>query len=117
MAVHKIVAIAFLENIHNYKEVDHLDFNRSNNAVTNLKWTNHIDNVRRSSNQGRYLNKGTKAILQYDLQGNLIKEWQSGTQIQKELGISSKNVSACCHNKRKTHKGYVWKFKDFYEEV
>lgn len=43
--VHKLVATAFLPNPHNFRDVDHLDGNPSNNAVTNLEWVSHQENV------------------------------------------------------------------------
>ena len=36
--VHRIVAEAFIPNPDNYDTVDHLDFNRANNNVLNLRW-------------------------------------------------------------------------------
>jgi len=53
-----------------------------------------------------------KKILQYDLNGNFIKEWNSGQEIVKTLKFSSGAISFCCNGKRKTHKGYIWKFKN-----
>lgn len=40
--VHRLVAEAFLEG---EGEVNHLDGNRANNAVENLEWTSHQENV------------------------------------------------------------------------
>lgn len=36
--LHRVVAIAFLENPDNLPEVNHKDENKQNNAATNLKW-------------------------------------------------------------------------------
>lgn len=54
--VHRLVALAFLEN-DNPKiktEVNHKDFNRTNNKLENLEWISHLDNVRHSRENGRY---------------------------------------------------------------
>jgi len=53
----------------------------------------------------------SKPILQYDLQGNFIKEWPSMTEINKNLKISIGFISGCCNGKYNKAKGYVWKFK------
>ena len=43
--VHRIVAMAFLPNLNNYPEVDHIDGNKSNNDVSNLRWITKKDNM------------------------------------------------------------------------
>lgn len=52
-------------------------------------------------------------VAQYDLQEKLIKIWDSMGDVERELGISKSNVSACCRNKAKTTGGFIWKY---YEE-
>lgn len=53
-----------------------------------------------------------KPIIQYDLDMNFIKEWESGRAIVKELGVSCGALSECCKGKLKTVKGFIFKFKD-----
>lgn len=52
-------------------------------------------------------------ILQFDRQGNFIKEWPSMTEVERQLGIVHNSISACCLGKygHKTAGGYVWKYK------
>ena len=57
-----------------------------------------------------------KPILQYDLQDNLIKEWECTKDVSKELGLNQANISYCLtHSKKngrpRTYKGFIWKFK------
>ena len=44
MSVHRIVAMAFIENPDNLPEVDHIDNDRKNNDVSNLQWISSCDN-------------------------------------------------------------------------
>ena len=53
-----------------------------------------------------------KPVLQYDLEGNLVREWQSGADAMRETGFDKAAISAICHGKGKTYKGYVWRFKE-----
>lgn len=55
--------------------------------------------------------KVKKNILQFDLEGNFIKEWSSGSEISKVLGYDCSAISACCRGIRKSHKKFIWKFK------
>ena len=54
-------------------------------------------------------NPNAKSVKQYDLDGNLIKEWDCIQQPCHELGIKSSNVSRCIYGKQKTAKGIIWK--------
>ena len=36
--VHRLVAKAFIPNPHNYEQVDHINNDRSDNRVSNLRW-------------------------------------------------------------------------------
>ena len=53
-----------------------------------------------------------KKVLQYDLDGNLVKEWDCLMDIQRALNVSYSSIWAVCNDKRKQIKGYVWKYKD-----
>lgn len=46
--VHRLVAEAFIPNPDNLPVIDHIDCNKSNNNVDNLRWYTQLDNVRRS---------------------------------------------------------------------
>lgn len=44
MRVHRIIALAFIENPDNLPEVDHIDNNKINNSVENLRWVTSFTN-------------------------------------------------------------------------
>lgn len=60
------------------------------------------------ANKGK-VSKRRKTILQYDLDGIFIKEYESVTQAEKETNINS--ISRVARGKGKTAGGYVWKYK------
>jgi hypothetical protein len=43
-SIHRLLAIHFIENPHNYTEVDHWDQNRKNNKLNNLRWVTRSEN-------------------------------------------------------------------------
>lgn len=52
--IHRLVAQAFIPNPHNLPEVNHKNFNRTDNRVENLEWVSHNDNVAYSIKAGRH---------------------------------------------------------------
>ena len=44
--LHKVIAMQWLENPNNYKEVNHKDGDRSNNHLENLEWISHSENLK-----------------------------------------------------------------------
>ena len=47
--VHRLVAEAFLDNPQGYTEIDHLNRNKLDNSVANLRWVTHSENMRNST--------------------------------------------------------------------
>jgi len=62
-------------------------------------------------NRGRK-NPLSKRVLQYDKDGNFIKEWYSMADIERETGISYTTISNVCNGRQKLAHGYVWKLAD-----
>lgn len=50
----------------------------------------------------------SKAILQYDLKGNFVKEWKSAAEASKELNIDSSYIRKCIKN-NKIGCNFIWK--------
>lgn len=59
-----------------------------------------------------YLLKDTrkKEVVQYDLDGNFIKKFNSVADASKETGISKTCISRCCRNERPSTGGYTWNY-------
>lgn len=136
--VHRLVAEAFIPNPNNYPQVNHKDENKQNNCVWNLEFCNCSYNMnygtarertvekckgkKRSeetrkklseSHKGKYNTKCSKPVLQINKNTNeIIKEFPSIKEVQRQLGYSQGNISECCNGKRKTHKGFTWRYKE-----
>ena len=118
IATHLLVAEAFLEIPEElkhlkgtrYLQVNHKDENKLNNNVNNLEFCDRTYNVNYGTRNERIALTKSKTVLQYDLEGNFIKEWKS----TKECGRNRFNqgaVAACCRGELKKYKGFIWKYK------
>ena len=107
-----MVAETFLPNPDNMPVVNHKDENKQNNSVDNLEWCSYEYNSNYGTNAERIAKNESKPINQYDLQGNFIKSWNSGTEIKRTLGYSNGNICNCCRGKQKTAYGYKWQYAE-----
>ncbi len=116
--VHRLVAKAFIPNPAGYSQINHKDENKSNNVVNNLEWcdskynnnygahSQHISETRRKNK------KGYKKVVQYDLDNNLICEYESTREAARTLNIQNSIISRCCRGLKKTYKNSIWKYKE-----
>ena len=98
--VHRLVAEAYLPNPENLPQVDHIDDDKTHNYLNNLQWITHRDNNRKSKN---------KPILQFDLDGNFIREWECASDVGREV---QSHICACAKGKLSTAYGYKWIYKE-----
>ena len=128
--VHRLVGETFLENPEGKPFINHkiegdegktmnmVIFNEDgtiNEEKTTIEWVTakenndygtHNERVSKAMTNGKL----SKRVLQLSLSGELIREWPS-TQECERNGFSSGNISQCCNGKRKTYKGFRWEYK------
>ena len=122
--VHREIAKSFIPNPNNLKEVNHIDGNKLNNNLENLEWCTREHNIKesfklnlRKSNyiKSPYSQRGIKnprckKIKQLDMNGNLIKNWDSIKSVYLELGFSQSYISRCCKGIFESAYNYKWEF-------
>ena len=110
--VHRLVALAFIPNPNNFPEVNHKTEDKTDNRVKNLEWCTSKYNSNYGTRNQRVVEKHLKPVLQFTKNGESVKEWKSGCDIQKNLGYDNSAISKCCRGKYKSAYGFVWRYKD-----
>ena len=115
-AVHRLVLLAFVDNPEKKLCADHIDTNKLNNTLENLRWATHKENAnnpltkkhRKESHVHTIFSD--KKVAMYDKEWNLVKIYSSITDAAKDNGIKKPSISNAAHGKAKTAAGYKWKF-------
>ncbi len=113
-SVHRLMAIAFIPNPENKKEVNHINEIRNDNILDNLEWVTKSENL----NHGTALyrrslkainGKASKPVNQYSLDNKFIKRFPSISEAQRN-GFTLICISKCCRGIRNKHAGFKWQY-------
>ena len=136
--IHRLVAEAFIDNPNGFPLINHKDENKKNNNSWNLEWCTRKYNANYSldrhperrleisklskmerSKRGPYRKrktakptKYTQPVVQKDMNGNVIREFENIAAITREIGYCNSSILGCCNHSRKTAYGYKWEFEN-----
>lgn len=119
-SAHQLIALTFIPNPDNKPYVNHIDGNTHNNSVSNLEWCTQKENMAHAKDNGLINDISNKAksdkmkipVYQLELNGNIIKKFESVSDANTEIGS---NISSVCtgynkNNGRNLAYGYGWCF-------
>jgi hypothetical protein len=127
VSIHQLVANAFIPKPKDKcVEVNHINCIRHDNRVENLEWLTHFENQQATPKKHygkvgheNYMavhcgseHHSARAVLQMDMQGNVIAEHKTITAASVATGIEESQISLCVRGAHKYCKGYKWAYKE-----
>lgn len=84
----------------------------SKGRVSSFKGKHHSNEAKKKMSEAHIgkISSKRKIVQCFDLDGNLIKEYESASSVIMD-GFNQSHVSACARGEEKTYKGYKWYYK------
>ena len=119
--VHILVAEAYIPNPSNLPVVMHLDNNKKNCCVENLKWGTVQENTQQASNDGLMVNdkswedSQSIPICSFNLKQELLNKYGSVGEAARQTGITKSAILNQCNHKVKTKPRCGYHFRYLFE--
>lgn len=110
VSVHRIIAKTFLKNYNEVLQVNHINGNKKDNNIRNIEMVTSKEN---SMHRTKILKKGRiKPVIMLEKNTmNVIKEFDSTREAERQTNICHSTISKVCLGKKKSAGGYFWKYK------
>lgn len=106
IAVHRLVAFAFIDNPDSLSDVNHKNGIKGDNHVGNLEWMSRKDNLLHAMRTGLHANP-EKAVCGVNVETGA-GVWFISQAEAARAGFTQANISKCLSGERKTAGGYEW---------
>lgn len=114
IALHRLLADAFIPNPDNLPMINHKDENPLNNDLSNLEWCSGSYNRTYGNCETKRTNTvaRNRSIAQFDLEGNLLNIFPNCSVAAKSLNLGKSaafSIGQCTLGHIKQSHGYIWK--------
>lgn len=114
IAVHRLVAKAFVTQKKGCIEVNHIDGNKQNNMADNLEWCTRKQNVDHSFDKGLRRTKGTpyhyRGVIQKDKNGDIIHVYKTIISASRATKVCTASIISAAKGVTRSAGGYLWEY-------
>lgn len=118
--LHRLIAEFFCEKRDGCNVINHIDYNPSNNAASNLEWVTQKENIHHSIKNGRMAvnlrnaheaakKANAKTAIRIDVSSGERKAYTPIVSAKAD-GYDPSCIAKCCRGKIKKYKGYRWEY-------
>jgi hypothetical protein len=102
-SIHRLLALQYIDNPDNLPEVDHIDCNRTNNCISNLRWVSRIENQNNKKSNLSNLTEEEKEIKKQEMKDYKAK-WAREHYVKKEKKVLTEEEIELKKQKMKEYK-------------
>lgn len=106
LSVHRLVAEAFIPNPNNLPQVDHKNEIKTDNHVSNLRWSTPLGNLEHS----RVIEKASEAKFTKVRCITTGEIFNSIKEAAETYNLAHSNIVACCNGRRNKCGGMEWEY-------
>lgn len=120
--IHRLIAEAFIPNPENKPCIDHIDGDRLNNSISNLRWATYKENTnnpitlakmkktksKKRRNPLSWFKKVCKPVI--CIEANML--FSSINEAGRYLNIDARKICQVCKGNKETIGGYHWKYAE-----
>lgn len=109
--IHRLVAEAFIPNLDNKREINHIDEDKTNNSIDNLEWVTRKENINYGTRNERVSKAKSIPIIATNIKTGGVEEFYGINECARQLGLNPSSITKVLKGRYKQTGGYTFKYE------